>query len=190
VAIQKFQVPSDVLPAIWSDGKFYLRYRIITEDGAVASDWSNIYDINTDIDSFDGEFVSAGTYGVQVIRASGGEITIAASPTTDNLKMLLEWNPVRDVIFPNLKYDVFVKWAYDLVPTYDSDWTYAGTTSATSQYISTNTDISNNRATFVKIRLQVATQNKEISSTVFLSETSSSENISTTYVSDIDGGVI
>lgn len=190
MAIQKFQVPSDVLPPVWSDGKFYLRYRIITEDGAVASDWSNIYDIDTDIESLDGEFVSAGTYGAQVIRASGGEIVIAASPTTDNLKMLLEWNPVRDVIFPNLKYDVFVKWAYDSVPTYDSSWTYAGTTSATSHYITTNIDISSNRATFVRARLQVATENKEISDTVLLSETPISENISTTYVLDIDGGVI
>lgn len=190
MAIQKFQVPSDVLPLVWSDGKFYLRYRIITEDGAVTSDWSNIYDINTQIDYLPEEFLYYGTYGTQVITASGGEIVIAASPTTDNLKMLLEWNPAKDVIFPNLKYDVFVKWAYDSVPTYDSDWTYAGTTSATSHYITTNINISSTRATFVKVRLQIATEDKEISDTVLLSETSSSENISTTYVLDIDGGVI
>ena len=190
MAIQKFQVPADVLPAVWSDGKFYLRYRMITEDGAVTSDWSNIYDVNTDVDSLPGEFVNYGTYGAQVIRASGGEVVIAASPTIDNLKMLLEWNPVRDVIFPNLKYDVFVKWAYDSVPTYDSDWTYAGTTSATSHYITTNINISSTRATFVKVRLQIATEDKEISDTVLLSQTLNSENISTTYVSDIDGGVI
>ncbi len=190
MAIQKFQVPADVLPLPWSDGSFYLRYRIITEDGAVTSDWSNIYGIDTQIAVAESESLTSQTYGEQVILASGGNVTINASPTSDNLKMLLEWNSVIDTIFPNLKFDIFVKWAYDSVPTYDSDWTYVGTSSETSHYITTNIDISSNRATFVKVRLQVATQDKEISSTVLVSETSSLDNISTTYVNDIDGGVI
>jgi hypothetical protein len=182
MAIQKFEVPADVLPLIWSNGKFYLRYRIITEDGAVTSDWSNLYDVNTE--------VGTGSYGTQVLNANVSSIYINASPTSDNLKMLLEWNSITSTKFANISFDLFVKWAYDSVPTYDSDWTYAGTTSATSHYITTNIDGGGNRATYVKVRLQVASQDKAVSDTVLLDQTSDLVNISTTYVLDIDGGVL
>lgn len=182
MAIQKFEVPADVLPLIWSDGKFYLRYRIITEDGAVTSDWSNLYDLDTTS--------TYGSYAAYIVNQDPSSIYLNVSVTRDNAKMLVQWDAFQDARFANVKFDLFVKWAYDSVPTYDSDWTYTGTTAETSQYITIPTNISSVRATFVKVRLQVASQDTQVSDTLLLEQTSDSVDISTVYVSDIDGGVL
>ena len=185
MAIQKFQVPADVLPLPWSDGKFYLRYRMITEDGAVTSDWSSVYDVDT----LNNE-LGLGDYGGQIVQAEPYSIYINASPTNDSLKMLLEWDSLTVSQYLNVKFDLFVKWSYDTENPAYGEWVYAGTTSANSHYVTTNIDEVFGRATFAKVRLQIASQDNLISENLLIHETSEYIDISTTYVSDIDGGVI
>jgi hypothetical protein len=177
MAIKKFKVPPELLPLILSDGTYNLRYRMVTNDGNVASDWSDVYDISTVGDT--------GTTASMVLGSQTMEITLL--PTEDSRKIDIRWDSISNPLFANTKYDVYVKWAYNEIPTYDTEWTYSGTVDATSH---NETVPSDPRALYVKARIQIATQDKTVTDNVLLAE--STDNVSTTYVAiaNIDGGVL
>lgn len=177
MTIKRFKVPPELLPLMLADGTYNLRYRMVTKDGNVASDWSDMYDISTIGDT--------GTTASMVLGSQTMEITLF--PTEDSRKIDIRWDSISNPVFSTTKYDVYVKWAYDQVPTYDTEWTYSGTVDATSHNETIPLDP---KAYYVKARVQIATQDKVVSDNVLLAE--STEDISTTYVAtnNIDGGVI
>lgn len=181
MTIQKFAVESETFPLIFSDGSYHIRYRMTTENGLIASDWSDVYQIF--VKDVDGLLTTA-----QFVLGTQ-ELTLNLFPTYDSVGMLVKWDAVQNSDFANIKYDVFVKWSYaESGATYDSNWTNIGEYASSECYV---TIPASPRAYWLKARIQIATHDKTINDNVLLIESTS--GISTTYVSatgNIDGGVI
>ena len=180
MTIQKFNIPAKEFPLIFPNGSYYIRYKVVTENKAISSDWSDVYQIFLNDTSTD-------TTANFVLGSQ--EITLSISPTYDSIGMLINWDSIQNPSFPNINYDVYLKWSYDdSGASYDSSWTYAGQYSSSEAYITIPTAI---QAYYLKARIQIATHDKVIADNVLLVESSS--GVSTTYVAstgNIDGGVV
>lgn len=180
MTIQKFSVSSNEFPLIFSDGSYHVRYKIVTQNGIISSDWSDVYQIfiNDTALSTTANFI----LGTQAI-------TLNLSPTYDSVGMLIKWDAIKNSSFSNIKYDVYLKWSYnESGSSYDADWTYAGEYSSAECYITVPTGP---QAYYLKARIQIATHDKIIADNVKLIE--SSDGVSTIYVAstgNVDGGVI
>jgi hypothetical protein len=181
MTIQKFSVSSKEFPLIFSNGSYYVRYKIVTDNKMISSDSSGVYKISIND-------TSVATTANFIL--SGQELTLNITPTYDSVGMLVKWDGIKNASFSNIKYDVYLNWSYDNSgSTYDG-WEYAGEYSSAECYVTIPTK-NNQKAYYLKAKVQIATYDKIISSNVLLVE--SSTGVSTTYVAstgNIDGGVI
>jgi hypothetical protein len=141
VAIKKVIVSKENLPIITTDGKFYLRYRIVSEDKSLLSAWSNKFEIT-------GKTIQSivGTENIQEPNL----IATAAG-------MAVSWDLPGDL--NKEVFDLFVKWSYDDETTYDDVWTYVGTVSSNSTYVQIAYD-GTIKATHAKARVQIESLKK------------------------------
>jgi hypothetical protein len=92
--IQKAVVPNEDLPSLSLDGKYYVRYRIVSEDKNRVSHWSPIYSVDPDY-----AFVPSGDLSVE----------------KNSNHVLVIWNPVEikknnKLIKTAKEYDVWFRW--------------------------------------------------------------------------------
>jgi hypothetical protein len=173
MAIQKIKVTGDSLPLITSNGKYFLRYRVVSSDGSLTSAWSTLYE-------FDGN---------QIPDFTGTETqadTLLATVNPDKISILLQWESIGTTTTESALFDVFAKWSYATDGSYAEDYSYKSTVSSTNFSIAIPSG-----ARFGSFVVQLATQDKAITSSTISSLGVGEVEISTSYVSpDIDGGTI
>lgn len=171
--IQKIKVTGNSLPLINSDGKYFMRYRIVSNDGTLTSAWSTLYEFagNT-IPDFTGTSTQANT--------------LLAIVNPDRVSILLQWESIGTTTTESALFDVFAKWSYATDGSYGEDYSYKSTVSSTNFSIAIPSGAT--KGSFV---VQLATQDKTITTTTILSLGVGEVEISTNYISpDIDGGTI
>lgn len=174
MSIQKVSISGESLPLITSDGKYFVRYRIVSNDDGLTSPWSTFYEFagNT-ISDFIGEAAD----------------TLYAVVNSDSKSILLQWGAIGSDTTKSAKFDVFAKWAYDEMPTYLTDYEYLATVSSTAFSIQIPVN-----ATYGTFAVQLATQDKAITATTIETLGLGEKEISTTFVAvsvtAIDGGTI
>jgi hypothetical protein len=142
MALQKIVVSKENLPIITTDGKFYLRYRVVSEDKSLLSAWSNKFEITgKTIQSIVGP--GSGVQEPNLIATSTG--------------MSVSWDLPGDL--NKEVFDLFVKWSYDNEISYDESWKYVGTISSNSTYVQIAYD-GTIRATHAKARVQIESLKK------------------------------
>jgi hypothetical protein len=151
--VQQAIVPKNGLPTISPDGKYFLRYRVVSEDATSRSNWSNIYSVT----------------GNSVADLIETTTSIQLSIVADNLGMNIAWSMpdrIKDEVF-----DVFVSWAYSKdyanLPVY-GDWVYAQTVKSNASYVDTSNTPSH--ALYMKARIQISSTQNSISDTLLLVE--------------------
>lgn len=144
MTIKKVIVSKENLPIITTDGKFYLRYRVVSEDKTLLSAWSNKFEIT-------------GKKIQNIVNTTSIQEPNLIATTTG---MAVSWDLPGDL--NKEVFDLFVKWSYDNEDTYDVAWTYVGTVSSNSTYvqIAYNTDSIPTRATHAKTRVQIESLKK------------------------------
>lgn len=175
MAIKRVRILKEDLPPITSDGKFYLRYRIVSEDRAMFSAWSSKFEIT----------------GKKIENIVGTSLDNIQEPnmvaTTNG--MAISWDLPEDL--NKEVFDLFVKWSYDNDDTYDAAWTYVGTISSNSTYVQIAYD-GTTKATHVKSRVQIESVDKVASDITAEKEyvliAESKTGVSTTP--KLDGGTI
>jgi hypothetical protein len=149
--IKKVTVPLEKLPYMTSDGKYYLRYRVVSESGGSTSEWSPVS-------------VLAGKKLEEIIKPPGGDayLEIGISITSDDQSMFINWE-IPPVI-KNVTFDAHISWSLD-GETW-TDWQFATTTTANNfsakipeEY--RTTDVLNPK--YFRTFIQLPTKLKEIS---------------------------
>lgn len=146
--MQKAIVPTTSLPPITSNGLYYVRYRITSEDKTSISDWSRVYPVY-------GKLVK------DIIGANDGvdlfvEAVSTGSGTSQKNGMSISWNLPEEL--QNSTYDVFIKWSEDDEETYTENWILVSTVKVNTAYVSTPAG-----ATHIKARIQIETWDKKTS---------------------------
>lgn len=154
--MQQAIVPKNGLPTISPDGKYFLRYRVVSEDGVSRSNWSNIYSVTGNSVA---DLVDAGT-------------EIKLSLVADQLGVNIAWSMpdrIKDETF-----DVFVAWAYSKdysdLPVYE-EWIYSQTVKSNASYANTPSG-----ALYMKARIQISSTQNSISDTLLLVESQADIN--------------
>jgi hypothetical protein len=133
---------------------YFMRYRLVTEEKTVISDWStmNILQQNS-VSSIISGFTP--TYTISSVESGGSRINV-------------RWT-VPDPL-NNKNYDIYFSWSYDGGSTY-TDFVYAETVNSNTYY----KDIpyqSSVKATHVKVAVQIPTTTKVINSNALLFQSS------------------
>ena len=154
--MQQAIVPKNGLPTISPDGKYFLRYRVVSEDGVARSNWSNIYSVT----------------GNSVADLVDVDTEIKLSIVADQIGMNIAWSMpdrVKDETF-----DVFIAWAYSKdyadFPVYE-DWAYAQTVKSNASYANTPAD-----ALYMKARIQISSTQNSVSDTLLLVQSEADAN--------------
>lgn len=153
-----------------SDLKYFVRYYLVDEAGNRTSYLSNINEINQgNAVSLLNGFVP--TYSISSVESGGQAL---------NIKWLLPDN------FASSKLDIYFSWSWDAGGAEDSfiEYEYADTVISNSYYITIPTQ-SSVKAKFVKMAVQIPTQDKFVSTNALLFET-----VATTTLPILDGGTI
>jgi hypothetical protein len=110
--IKKIKIDHSDLLAISKNNKYYLRYRIVYEDGSQESAWSTKYIV-------DGRSVERVTLGDEI-----------STPTikSDDVYITCDWNIPASL--KNRKFDVMVRWSYTEPVGTMSEWFYDSTVSS------------------------------------------------------------
>jgi hypothetical protein len=165
---------TDVLPLITSDSKYYVRYRAVSDDGALTSQWSSFYEMtgNT-IQDFTGEDTPADTLSAQVSQ--------------DQRYIFLQWDTLGSTILKSSVFDVFSQWSSATIPTWStSDYEYVATVSSTNFSVPIPTG-----STYGKFVVQLATHDKIVNDTTILNLGLGEIALDTIYdAPDLDGGTI
>ena len=137
--MQKAILPFSSLPPISASGKYYIRYRVVSEDKSAISDWSMVHSIS-------GKLVK------DILGYEDTGVALSLVATEDG--MSISWDLPEQL--QNSSYDVFVKWSYDEGDTYDEQWALLSTVRVNTAYIATPQD-----ATHMKARIQIETWDKK-----------------------------
>lgn len=156
-----------------SSGKYFVRYRVVSNDSALTSEWSTFYE-------FEGNTVNDFT------ETSVAADTLSASVNPDRVSILLQWEPLGSSLIESTVFDVFSKWSYATDGSYSEDYAYLATVSSTNFSL-----IIPSGATYGSFVVQLATQDKAISTDTINSLGLGEIEISTVYIfPDFDGGTI
>lgn len=186
--IRKTILQPTSLPVLASDGKYYLRYRIVSEDKNSTSVWSPVYGITANA-------VSA----ITGLTPSSDYLNMVTNTYESNGSAIkLSWNIPSAIA--GASFDVYAKWNANSTGSSDNDstwnsisWTYLGTTSGNSFQYSIPTSpvsyvFSYSGTTpvekFVKFRVQIAMAQKSVLNSATLFRTTAVSTKPTT----VDGG--
>lgn len=131
--IQQIAISQLELPVVASDGNYYLRYRIVSEDKSNTSTWSQTYAVKP--------------------KTLWQILGISANPqysySSDGSNLGISWTIPKALV--DNSFDIFVK--------YDSDttWTYLATTTSNNYYWSSPYTTSSSVNHTVNIRVQIQT---------------------------------
>jgi len=174
MTVKKAVFTTDVLPLITSDSKYYVRYRAVSNDGALTSQWSSFYEVtgNT-IQDFTGETTPADT--------------LSATVTPDQRYISLQWDTLGSTILKSSVFDIFAQWSSATIPIWStSDYRYVATVSSTNFSIPIPTG-----STYGKFVVQLATHDKIINDTTINNLGLGEVALDTIYdAPDLDGGTI
>lgn len=136
--MQKAIVPKESLPPISSDGKYYFRYRAVSENKKLISDWSRVHSVSGKLVKDILGYADAGVF-LEIVATEDG--------------MTISWDlPVE---LQNTTYDVFVKWSTDNGATYTPEWILLSTVKVNTAY-ATKYPL----ATHMKARIQIESWDK------------------------------
>lgn len=158
------------LPVLASNGKYYLRYRVISQTKSATSVWSPIYELTP-------------TPIPNII----GTMSVPAQSTytysSDGISITVTWN--IPAVLTNASFDVFAR--YDNASITTTDYVYIGTTLSNSfnyeiplayRYVTNTTST-------VQLKIQVANYSKTILDSALVVESS----VVSTKPTPITGGV-
>ncbi len=111
--IKRVVIPQQTLGEISDSGEYFVRYRIVSEDEVVTSEWSPKY-----------KFIAKTVQEIIGFNPSGISYQIFA----DGTSMSLSWATPTEI--KDSKFDVFVDWDYS--GSDDGNFQYAGTVSTNS----------------------------------------------------------
>lgn len=183
--IKKITVQPTDTPVLSSDGKYYLRYRVVSEDKNSTSVWSPVYGVTP----------NAISTLLNLTPTSDYLNMVSNTYESDGAAIRLTWTVSSSLA--NAAFDIYAKWnnnasgGTDAHSSWDAiSWTYLGTTTGNSfQYSIPSGYIFAYSGTtaidkFVKFRVQVGMSQKTIlnSATLFRTVAKSTKPTST------DGG--
>lgn len=151
---KKVSISSKNMPAVGPNNSYLVRYRVISEDGSTASEWT----------------VPVEVFGLPPIAVSG-----SLSISTNKDAVLATWGDAND----RPSYDIFVRFGDDSGTTQWQEWFYHGT-SAVHSYsflIPTSIEVRTNPGTLpatystvedphikkVQVRIQIASTGNQLS---------------------------
>lgn len=142
---KRVEIPLEDQPYMTDDGKYYLRYRIVSESGVSTSEWSPVS-------------VLTGSKISDIL----GDTVVEISISSDDSSIFANWE--IPAVIKNTTFDCYVRWSLD-----DVDWTawsFVNTTTASNFSVKIpdaykTTDISNPR--YVQIWVQLPTKTKVVS---------------------------
>jgi hypothetical protein len=102
--VKRVSVPLEKLPFMTTDGKYYLRYRVVSESGVSTSEWSPV------------SVLSASKLEDIIRIAQGSELIVPISITSDGSSMFINWE-IPEAL-KNTTFDAYIAWSED-----DEDWT-------------------------------------------------------------------
>jgi hypothetical protein len=174
VPIKKAVIPSEMLPLTTAGTKYYVRYRAVSDDGTLKSQWSSFYELSGNtVQDFTGETSPADT--------------LSASVSSDQRYITLQWDILGGSVLKSSLFDIFSQWSTAAIPTWNaSNYEYVGTISANTFSIPIPEG-----STYGKFAVQLATQDKLITSDT-ITDLGLGEVISDTVYDapDFDGGEI
>jgi len=146
--------PSDYSSASIVDAssplQYLTRYRLVTEEQNVISDWSHINSLQQD--------------SISIILAGFTPVYTISSVESGGFRLNIRWTIPDNLI--GQKFDIYFSWSYNNGSTY-SDFMYAETITSNTYYI----DIpyqSSVKATNVKVVVQVPTSIKVVNTNAIL----------------------
>jgi hypothetical protein len=164
--IQKVTVLKTELPKITKDGKYYVRYRVTSEDGNKISSWSPKYEIqkdpvssatSTDKTILNPEGTVSAKYSISYVTKSHGE-SFDISWTITNSSGVVE---IPEAL-SGLDYDTYASWS--LNNSTWTDWELVSTTKSNSfsvpiptAYISTASQLR-----YAKFMIHLSTVTKDV----------------------------
>jgi hypothetical protein len=143
--IRRVVIPQQTLSEISTSGEYFIRYRIVTEDETVTSEWSPKY-----------KFTAAPIATILSTETISIEHKLQAS--VDELYMTLSWNIPTQL--KDSSFDIFVKWGSG--GTYE----YVETTRAGS--VNTLIPTSPSRPTQARFHIQLSSNPKELSTSEYI----------------------
>jgi hypothetical protein len=108
---KRVEIPLEDQPYMTDDGKYYLRYRVVSESGVSTSEWSPV-------SVLEGKPLSE----IFIINAN---ITI----TSDDYSMFVNWEIPETI--KNTTFDVYISWSLDGLTGW-TDWSFGATTTGKS----------------------------------------------------------
>lgn len=153
-----------------SDLVYFFRYNLVTEDGAIVTEWSTVNQLNqNNLDLILGDFVP--TSSISSVESGGQGINV-------------QWTVPDSFIIKQL--DIYFSWCYDssISGTY-TDFEYADTVTSNFYYIDIPTNGSSVKAKFVKVLVQVPTNIKTVNTNAKLFESAAKSTLPV-----LDGGSI
>ena len=174
MSLKKAVFLSESLPPITSDTKYFVRYRIASDDGTLKSQWSSIYELDgNSIQDF---------FGTEEVAD-----TLSATVSSDQRYIFLQWEPIGGSVIKSSVFDVFAQWSTASTPSWSVDnYEYVATISANnfSALIPAG-------ASYGKFAVQITTHNNTISAATIASLGLGEVVSDTIYdAPDFDGGVI
>jgi hypothetical protein len=172
--IKKAEFLSNSLPLVGSDTKYFVRYRIVSDDGSLTSQWSGLYE-------FEGNTVQ------DLLQSGQIQNTLSATVSPDERYILLQWETVGASILQSSLADVFVQWSTASSPTWSVDnYEHVAVVAANNFSL-----LIPSGAAYGKFLVQIATHDKLVSSST-ISSLGFGEVVSDTIYDapDFDGGEI
>jgi hypothetical protein len=147
VGIKKVVIPQQTLSEISASGEYFVRYRVVSDDEVVASEWSPK------------QKMTAATIHSILGVANQAAISVDSilQPSLDETYMLLSWNTPTQL--KDSSFDVFVKWG-------SGSFEYLDTTN--SSKISTLVPTSPSRPTDATFHVQIASSSKQVSTSEYV----------------------
>lgn len=173
--IKKAIFPGESLPLITSDSKYFVRYRVVSSDGTLTSQWSGFYELE-------------GNSVTDLLSSSQTQDTLSATVSADQNYILLQWEPIGGAVIKSSVFDVFAQWAYTgLEPSWSvDDYEYIATVASNNFSVKIPQS-----ATWGSFVVQMATQDKLVTSATISSFGLGETSTDTVYdAPDFDGGEI
>ena len=145
--IKKAVITSEMLPLTTAGTKYYVRYRAVSDDGTLKSQWSSFYELSGNtVQDFTGEISPADT--------------LSATVSSDQRYITLQWDILGGSILKSSLFDIFSQWSSATEPTWSvSNYQYIGTVSS-----NTFSAAIPSGSTYGKFAVQLATKDKTITS--------------------------
>lgn len=146
--VKRVEIPLEDQPYMTDDGKYYLRYRVVSESGVSTSEWSPVAVLT-------GNKLSE-------ILADNGVSTVDLSISSDDASIFVNWE--IPAILKNTTFDGYARWSEDDVSW--TPWQFVNTTTASNFSVKIpevykTTDILNPK--YVQIWVQLPTKTKVVS---------------------------